>query len=285
MQENPFADLIPGSKVGPRGPTAVQNRRLEMGATGESIESANVNQAQGRTALAVDTAVVPSDIAKRRADSTKSQLDALEASVRSRVPGGLATQDERQTAFNYLRMLGSKASRDFAVAKDKKAGEAPLLPELVERLPLGDIASNYMVSPERQRVVANNLDMLDAALWLSTGAAYNKEQLRNISRSYFAQPGDKPETIADKDARLNNLIVNARVRASMGLMTPGGQAALGEATGGQMRDVTPRGAPKPTVLRKPSAGELAQYQKIPPANRRAARQKLEAAGVDISGLR
>lgn len=236
--QDAFADLIPGARGpsggrGGRGPTAVADRELGMAATGENIESANVTQARGRTALAVDDAVIPDDIAKRRADSTKSQLDALEARTRARIPGGLATQDERQTATMYLRMLDAQMRANLAVAEDKKAAEAPLLPELVERLPLGDIASNYMVSPARRRVVSNNLDMLDAALWLSTGAAYNKEQLRNLSKAYFPQPGDDPKTLKDKNGKLNNLIQSARTRASMGLTTPGGEEAIGEVTSGR----------------------------------------------------
>ena len=59
---------------------------------------------------------------------------------------------------------------------------------------------------DRQIVEAAQLDMLDAALTLATGAAYTKEQLEGYKRSYFPQLGNTPEVIAAKKQRLQNTI-------------------------------------------------------------------------------
>ena len=59
---------------------------------------------------------------------------------------------------------------------------------------------------DRQIVEAAQIDMLDAALTLATGAAYTKEQFEGYKKSYFPQLGDTPEVIAAKKQRLQNTI-------------------------------------------------------------------------------
>lgn len=72
---------------------------------------------------------------------------------------------------------------------------------------------NVLTSGPRQRVEAAQLDILDAALTLGTGAAYNKEQLEGYRKSYFPQIGDSAGTIADKQMRLSNIINAAKIAA------------------------------------------------------------------------
>ena len=274
--------------AGPRGPTAVENQRLGMAATGESIQSANVNQAQGVTALAVDRAVIPSDINKRRADSFRSQMDAAEAEARSKTVGGFATEDERRTAFNYMRMLDAMAARDLILGRNKKAAEAGLFTTVVERLPLGDIAANYTVDKDRRQVVAANKALIDAALWLSTGAAYNKEQKETNYQAYFAMPNDDKATIETKNRLLRGVIEAAKARAAMGLQTVGGQGALAEITGQRPGALTapPAAAPKALPGGMTPAGARAQAKAAIAAGkpRGAVIQRLKELGVDTTGL-
>jgi len=75
-----------------------------------------------------------------------------------------------------------------------------------------DTAANIATPENRQKVEAAQLDILDAALTLGTGAAYTKEQLEGYRKSYFPQLGDKPETIRDKQDRLNNILEAAKSR-------------------------------------------------------------------------
>ena len=66
---------------------------------------------------------------------------------------------------------------------------------------------------ERQIIEAAQMDMLDAALTLGTGAAYTREQLEGYRTSYFPQLGDDPRTINAKSQRLNNLVSAAYDKA------------------------------------------------------------------------
>jgi hypothetical protein len=66
---------------------------------------------------------------------------------------------------------------------------------------------------ERQIIEAAQMDMLDAALTLGTGAAYTREQLEGYRTSYFPQLGDDPRTINAKSQRLNNLVSAAYEKA------------------------------------------------------------------------
>jgi hypothetical protein len=96
------------------------------------------------------------------------------------------------------------------------SGERPeLLPEAVRGATFGvaEPLANVLTSEDRQVVEAAQLDALDAALTLATGAAYTKEQLRNLSKSYFPQIGDGDKAVADKRKRLADVIETARIRA------------------------------------------------------------------------
>jgi hypothetical protein len=76
--------------------------------------------------------------------------------------------------------------------------------------------ANTFTSETRQRVESAQLDMLDAALTLGTGAAYTKEQLEGYRKSYFPAIGDGPAQIKDKKARLENVISAAKIAAGKG---------------------------------------------------------------------
>jgi hypothetical protein len=64
---------------------------------------------------------------------------------------------------------------------------------------------------QRQIVETAQLDILDAALTLGTGAAYTQGQLEGYRKSYFPQIGDKPENVAAKRARLQNILRSAEI--------------------------------------------------------------------------
>lgn len=124
------------------------------------------------------------------------------------------TEGERKAATLLQRLRGSLSQLQQAVREDPESASPSLAAEAARRLPfVGEAAGNTIMSPTRQRVEAAQLDILDAALTLGTGAAYTREQLEGYRRSYFPQIGDSEATIRDKAARLNNVIQAAEIAA------------------------------------------------------------------------
>lgn len=148
---------------------------------------------------------------------------------------GVPTQDERQTAVLLSRL--QKAEGDITDAlgenlpaeqrtKAQKSAEKPSLWAATVGL-ISDTGRNVANSKERQRVEAAQMDALDAALTLATGAAYTKLQLEAHRMSYFPQIGDDDTTVADKKARYDNLVEAAKIRAGRAMP---GQPARGTAS-------------------------------------------------------
>lgn len=128
--------------------------------------------------------------------------------------GATATEGERKAATLLQRLNNSTAQLEAAVRDDPEARGPSVVAEIGRSLPfVGNVAANALNSSERQRVEAAQLDILDAALTLGTGAAYTREQLEGYRRAYFPQIGDSEETQRDKAARLQNVIGAARIAA------------------------------------------------------------------------
>jgi hypothetical protein len=75
-----------------------------------------------------------------------------------------------------------------------------------------------MKPAQRQIVEDSQLDVLDAALTLRTGAAYTREQLNAMRDTYFPVLGDKPQAVTAKKQRLETLLDGAYIAA--GRATP-----------------------------------------------------------------
>ena len=126
-----------------------------------------------------------------------------------------ASEGERKAATLLTRLRGSKAQLDSVLERDIGAAKPGVVAEFARGIPFvgGDTAANLATGESRQQVEAAQLDMLDAALTLGTGAAYTKEQLRGYARSYFPQIGDDKRTVADKAQRLKTVIEAAEIAA------------------------------------------------------------------------
>jgi hypothetical protein len=158
------------------------------------------------------------------------------------IPGGPAdkaassSEGERKAGTLLTRLEGSLAQLTQAVQESPSAAKPSVFAAAAGGVPLfGEVLRNSANSPERQRVEAAQLDILDAALTLGTGAAYTREQLEGYRRSYFPQLGDDEATIRDKEARLNTVVLAARIQAgrsagtadaAAGVSSPGVEAAL-----------------------------------------------------------
>jgi hypothetical protein len=136
--------------------------------------------------------------------------------VGARVPGGgNASESERKAATLLSRLEFSEQQLQNALQDDPRAAKPGYVSEAVRKVPFigGDTPANMLTPQARQRVESAQLDILDAALTLGTGAAYTREQLEGYRRSYFPQIGDDPNSVADKHARLQNVIEAAKIAA------------------------------------------------------------------------
>ena len=140
------------------------------------------------------------------------------------------TEGERKAATLLQRLNFSLGQLQQAVQESPGSASPNVAASIGGAIPfVGEYARNTMNPAERQRVEAAQLDILDAALTLGTGAAYTREQLEGYRKSYFPQLGDAESTVADKAARLNNVIEAARIAAGRAAPeTGGGQYRIGQ---------------------------------------------------------
>lgn len=125
--------------------------------------------------------------------------------------GGTSTEGERKAATLLQRLQFSQNQLTKALTDDPKAAGPEAFAAAVGKF--STTAGNLLNSQARQRVEAAQLDILDAALTLGTGAAYTREQLEGYRQAYFPAYGDEPQTILDKQARLQNVIEAAQIAA------------------------------------------------------------------------
>ncbi len=133
--------------------------------------------------------------------------------------GATATEGERKAATLMQRLQFSESQLEDALKDDPNAATPNLLAQGLRGIG-AEAAANSTTSEARQRVDTAQLDILDAALTLGTGAAYTREQLEGYRRSYFPQIGDSEGTIKDKRARLNNVIGAAKLAAGRAAPPP-----------------------------------------------------------------
>lgn len=199
MQDNPFADLIPNRPAQTAAPGYIPGRP------------------KAPTAFQIEDQQMQRDAAARQQaqfDATQARMDRTEARVARNEDRALSkdaegTESERTAAFLATRLAGSWADIQRITKETPDAAS----PELDTAILGGVVGRSTLNSSPRQRVEDAQLDVLDAALTLGTGAAYTKEQLEGYRQSYFPQYWDSPEAVADKKARLDRVLQAARVKA------------------------------------------------------------------------
>jgi hypothetical protein len=145
------------------------------------------------------------DIQKRRAGATTINMP---------------TESERTAGYLTTRLKNSFEQYQQVLGEDSTASLPSLRAEIIKGVTRSDYLKNLATPENRQRVEAAQLDMISAALTLSTGAAYTKEELEAQRSTYFPQLGDKPGTIRDKAARLDKLLKEAAM-VKAGRSAPG----------------------------------------------------------------
>jgi hypothetical protein len=129
-------------------------------------------------------------------------------------PAGKPANVTEQQASTATQRLLRRAQEISTVLSANKKAEAPTALEAgMENIPLLSRATNLVRSTDRQIVSSAQDDILDALLYLSTGAAYNKEQLAQQKSAYLPSWSDDPPTRQVKRQRLTQAIEGARVRA------------------------------------------------------------------------
>lgn len=130
----------------------------------------------------------------------------------SQVNVNMPSESERTAGFLTSRLQNSLNQLQSVTNKNPKAAKPVIGAEAVRTLTGSDYLTNLANPESRQQIEAAQLEILDSALTLGTGAAYTREQLQNYSKSYFPQLGDKPNTIKDKQARLAALLKSAKIK-------------------------------------------------------------------------
>jgi formamidopyrimidine-DNA glycosylase len=132
--------------------------------------------------------------------------------------------EERKAGFLANRVKFGLEQMAEVIKQSPPSASPEALPTLVKFVTGSDFLSNKLTSAERQQIEAAQLDILDAALTLGTGAAYTREQLEGYRKAYFPQLGDDKATIAGKQRRLENLLQSSYISA--GRASPAGQPPL-----------------------------------------------------------
>jgi hypothetical protein len=149
------------------------------------------------------------------------------------------TEGERTAGFLTTRLKDALATIE-RVGKEAPEAMRPTFGAEAVRGIFGETAANTMTSPARQQIEAAQIDALDAALTLGTGAAYTREQLDGYRKSYFPQLGDSDATVKDKERRREILFRSATIKAGRAAPKPsGGQRP--SASGIKILSVKPRG--------------------------------------------
>jgi hypothetical protein len=132
-------------------------------------------------------------------------------------------EGERKAAVLANRMNFGVQQLNAAIGKDPTAAMPNTAAEAARFFTQSDFLPNKITPEQRQIVEGAQLDILDAALTLGTGAAYTREQLEGYRKSYFPQLNDTPAAVKSKQARLQNVLESAQIasgRAASQIPTP-----------------------------------------------------------------
>jgi hypothetical protein len=136
----------------------------------------------------------------------------------------LPSESERTAGFLTNRIVNSLGQLQAVTGTSPTAASPNIKAETIKYFTGSDYLKNLANPETRQQVEAAQLEILDAALTLGTGAAYTREQLENYQKSYFPQLGDKPANVKDKANRLASLLDSAMIKS--GRAAPKGNAPM-----------------------------------------------------------
>jgi hypothetical protein len=146
------------------------------------------------------------DIQTKQLDLQGKQLDLQKGDADAKLQEG-----ERTAAALATRIQGSAAD----IANALRGNPAAVKPTVIGEVAgiLGEAPKDLVNSSARRTVEDAQLDILDAALTLGTGAAYTREQIEGYRESYFPSLTDDPQNIAVKQQRLLRILEAAKLKA------------------------------------------------------------------------
>lgn len=156
------------------------------------------------------------------------------------------TAAEQSSGYNIGRILRAAVKIKNTIARTPSALAPNAIEAAVGAIPILSKGVNFTRSEDRQIVSAAQRDMVDALLWLSTGAASSKDQREGQIESYLPAFSDKPGAQIAKNERFNQLILDAKTRAGKA-WTPELEKALNSLFGPM-----PATSAKPVSSAKPS---------------------------------
>ena len=168
---------------------------------------------------------------------------------------------ERTAAFLATRLAGGIKDMKAALATDQGAAKPGVGASFLGLF--STTAANWANSPARRQVEAAQMEVLDAALTLGTGAAYTREQLENYRGSYFPALGDDEVTIKVKQERLLRVLEAAKLKA--GNAAPQIDAIIGDLDPARKPDGTREDPNAGVPLAPGRAGYALEDLPAPPA--------------------
>lgn len=162
--------------------------------------------------------IIDEETAYKRLDSLAKMEESYVARVDKAAQDAKPTESQYKAATLGGRLEGALNTLNKVSLKNEEALKPEFFPELLQGsflqyIPGTNMLAGKISSEDRLRAEAAQLDALDAALTLGTGAAYTREQLRGYAKSYFPQKGDTPIVIQEKNERFANLVNLARLQS------------------------------------------------------------------------
>ena len=154
----------------------------------------------------------------------------------------MPSEGERKAGFMANILDKNIAQMQTALGVDPTAVKPNVPASIVSAIAGENVLSRAITPAQRQIIEDSQLDVLDAALTLRTGAAYTREQLLGMRGTYFPRIGDSPETVKAKQGRLETLLSSAYIAS--GRATPERVSATPPAT----PTATPTGLPSQSAI-------------------------------------
>lgn len=171
----------------------------------------------------------------------------------TRGSGALPTIPERQSQIQLFGSLMDSAA-PVINAFEQQYDPANVGDAIARNTP---IVGNFMQSEIGQQYQAAAAAWSEGALRLATGAAATAPEIERVRTTYFAQPGDSPETVTFK-RRLREAYQQALVAASAGGFQPGTSQLPPDPLGFADQAETPAQQPAPDATANPFATMEAQ---------------------------
>jgi hypothetical protein len=198
-------------KFGDGGPRPVTQTARKTINVGNRVLDANTMEVLFTAPDATPAAVAEWKAYQALPRNEQQSFLLLQAAKRPSTTINMPNEGERKAATLSNRLNFSVDQINQAIGADPTAAMPNTSAEIAKFLTRSDILSNKITPVQRQIVETAQLDILDAALTLGTGAAYTQGQLESYRKSYFPQIGDKPENVAAKRARLQNILRSAEI--------------------------------------------------------------------------